>query len=221
MESKQILRILSIEGNIGSGKSTVINTLKDSYSQYNSNNVYFLEEPVSEWVEIQDAFGKNIIEKFYADQEKYSFSFQMMAYISRLAMLKRAIKHCKEKGITLIICERSLQTDKNVFCKMLYDTKKIEDVNYNIYLKWFDEFILEIPKTYFIYIKTTSSIANERVLKRNRKGETISLEYLNMCSEYHDNWLLNNTKDTIIIDGNDVSGKTYDLTNKVVMSFLN
>ena len=83
-----------------------------------------MEEPVLEWVEIKDTNGKNIIENFYENQEHYSFSFQMMAYISRLAMLKRAIKHCKEKGIKLIIFERSLQTDKNVFCKMLYDSGK-------------------------------------------------------------------------------------------------
>ena len=100
------ITIVSIEGNIGSGKSTVINTLKEYYksSYKNNNKVYFLEEPVSEWVEIKDSDGKNIIEKFYENQEHYSFSFQMMAYISRLAMLKRAIKHCKEKGIKLIIC---------------------------------------------------------------------------------------------------------------------
>lgn len=214
---KQI-QILSIEGNIGSGKSTVINTLKQFYN--NSNDVYFLEEPVSEWVEIKDSDNKNIIQKFYEDQERYSFSFQMMAYISRLAMLKRAIKHCNENNIKLIICERSLQTDKNVFCKMLKDTGKIEDVNYQIYLKWFDEFISEIPKIYYIYIKTDPNIANERVIKRNRKGETISVEYLEMCSNYHDTWLCSN-KDTIVINGNDVSSSTFDRTNEIVCSFIN
>ena len=75
-------------------------------------------------------------------------------------MLKRAIKHCKEKGIRLIICERSLQTDKNVFCKMLYDSGKIEDINFQIYNKWFDEFISEIPLIYFVYIKTEPKIGN-------------------------------------------------------------
>jgi len=128
-----MVEIVSIEGNIGSGKSTVIDTLRLSYKA--NKNVYFLNEPVNEWTQIQDCNGENIIEKFYADQEKYSFSFQMMAYISRLSMLKRAIKYCKECNIKLIICERTLQTDKNVFCKMLYDCNKIEDVNYQIYLK--------------------------------------------------------------------------------------
>ena len=217
------ITILSIEGNIGSGKSTVINTLKEYYKSNEKGNdkVYFLEEPVSEWVEIKDSDGKNIIEKFYENQEHYSFSFQMMAYISRLAMLKRAIKHCKEKGIKLIICERSLQTDKNVFCKMLHDSGKIEDINFQIYNKWFSEFITEIPLIYFVYIKTEPKIAHERVLKRNRKGENISVEYLEMCSTYHDNWLIENgTRNSIVINGNEVSSRTFEKTNEIINKFI-
>ena len=225
------ITIISIEGNIGSGKSTVINNLKEYYksSDKNNNKVYFLEEPVSEWVEIKDSDGKNIIEKFYEDQEHYSFSFQMMAYISRLAMLKRAIKHCKEKGIKLIICERSLQTDKNVFCKMLHDSGKIEDINFQIYNKWFSEFISDMPLIYYVYIKTEPKIAYERVLKRNRKGENISVEYLEMCSMYHDNWLVNGnvnsnvnnmTRNCIVLNGNDVSGAIFEKTNEILSSFI-
>ena len=218
------ITIVSIEGNIGSGKSTVINTLKEYYKSNDKNNdkVYFLEEPVSEWVEIKDSYGKNIIEKFYENQEHYSFSFQIMAYISRLAMLKRAIKHCKENEIKLIICERSLQTDKNVFCKMLHDSGKIEDINFQIYNKWFSEFISEIPLIYFVYIKTEPKIAHERVLKRNRKGENISVEYLEMCSMYHDNWLIENgTHNCIVINGNEVSSITFEKTNEIVSNFIN
>lgn len=215
------MRIISIEGNIGSGKSTVINNLKQLYKQKYDHEIYFLEEPVNEWTEVQDLNGTNIIEKFYNDQHKYSFSFQMMAYISRLALLKKAIKYCNENNINLIICERSLETDKNVFCKMLYDAKKIEEVNYQIYLKWFDEFITEIPKIYYVYIKTDPIVAFQRVLERNRKGEKISLIYLEDCSKYHDYWLTNDTTGTILVDGNKSSHNVYDQIIKVIDGFIN
>lgn len=210
------INIISIEGNVGSGKSTSINSLKELYK--NDNRIYFLEEPVNEWITIKDKSGKDIIEKFYENQEKYSFSFQIMAYISRLSMLKNAINYCKLNNIKLIVCERSLNTDKNVFCKMLKDSDKIEDINYQIYLKWFNDFITEIPKTYYIYIKTDPKIAYDRVIKRNRKGENISLEYLTMCSNYHDIWL--NIRETIIINGNDVSLSTFEQINNVISTFL-
>ena len=53
---------------------------------------------------------------------------------------------------------------------MLYDNDLIEDVNYDIYLRWFDEFVKDIPMCKFIYVKTAPEKCDERVHKRNRKG---------------------------------------------------
>ena len=63
--------IVSIEGNIGSGKSTLLENLKKNVDK--NNNVIFLKEPVDEWNKIKDENGVTILEKFYSDQEKYSF----------------------------------------------------------------------------------------------------------------------------------------------------
>ena len=80
--------IYSIEGNIGSGKSTLIDILR---KENKLKNVVYLEEPVKVWETITNKEGVTILEKFYKNQEKYSFSFQMMAYISRLSELKKKI----------------------------------------------------------------------------------------------------------------------------------
>ena len=74
-----IARIISIEGNIGSGKSTLLENLKEKYKD--DNKMVFLDEPVKLWNNIKDKNGMTMLEKFYSDQDKYSFSFQMMAYI--------------------------------------------------------------------------------------------------------------------------------------------
>ena len=190
--------ICSIEGNIGSGKSTIIKNLKKTLYNLNYKNVIYLPEPVDVWESIKDNSGKNIIECYYENQEEYAFSFQMMAYISRIHQLRTAIKN--NQG-SIIITERSVLTDKNVFAKMLYDDKKIKEIDYAIYLKWFDEFIKEIPISGIIYIKTVPETASERVVKRNRKGETIPLEYLKLCHTYHDNWLLNEKIPILQMDG--------------------
>ena len=189
-------KIYSIEGNIGSGKSTIIKILKEHFKS--NDNIIFLLEPVDEWNTICDN-DKTILEKYYENKKQYAFSFQMMAYISRLSQLKEALK----KGYNYIITERSIATDKNVFAKMLYDTDKIDEINYKIYLTWFDEFINEIPEFQYIYIKTTPYKALERINKRSRKGESIPIEYLKKCDLYHDEWLKNtNVNNLIILDGN-------------------
>ena len=200
---------ISIEGNIGSGKSTLLANLREHYK--NNDNVIFLKEPVDEWAKIKDINGTTILEKFYADQEKYSFSFQMMAYVSRIKVLRDTLKEKnigQDKKHYIIITERSLYTDKLVFAKMLYDSGKIEDVNYQIYLNWFDTFSGEFPVHKVIYVKATPEKCYERIAKRSREGEeNIPLEYLTACSLYHDNMLDKTTdicvcNEQLILDGN-------------------
>ena len=57
--------IFSIDGNIGSGKSTFYNYIKEHFSRYynkpDGKQVYFVEEPVKDWEDIKDADG-NVID---------------------------------------------------------------------------------------------------------------------------------------------------------------
>ena len=208
MSSSVSYTFISIEGNIGSGKSTLLANLRQHFKD--NDNVIFLKEPVDEWAKIKDINGTTILEKFYADQEKYSFSFQMMAYVSRIKVLRDTLKEKNktENKNCIIITERSLYTDKMVFAKMLYDNGKIEAVNYQIYLNWFDTFSGEFPVHKVIYVKADPEKCYQRIAKRSREGEeNIPLEYLTSCSLYHDN-MLDKITDTcvcneqLILDGN-------------------
>ena len=204
--------VISIEGNIGSGKSTLLSNLREYYAK--DANVVFLKEPVDEWEQITDKEGATIIQKFYADQKKYSFAFQMMAYISRLNVLRLAKKEAQKRKNkkscekTIFITERSLYTDKMVFAKMLYDDSKIEEVEYQIYLKWFNSFVDEFPVNQVIYVKTDPEVCFNRIKSRLREGEeNVPLTYLTNCSKYHDNML--NKKlatcvcdEQLVLDGN-------------------
>jgi deoxyadenosine/deoxycytidine kinase len=200
--------IISIEGNIGSGKSTLLANLRENFKD--NVDIVFLKEPVDEWAKIKDKNGTTILEKFYADQEKYSFPFQMMAYVSRIKELRNTVKEQKKNSSKpfVIITERSLYTDKMVFAKMLYDTGKIEHVNYQIYLNWFDTFSDEFPVHKVVYVKTAPEKCHERILKRSREGEdNIPLSYLKSCSFYHDNMLDKNLttcvcETQLVLDGN-------------------
>lgn len=192
--------IISIEGNIGSGKTTLVNYLKENWDSENRRLITYLQEPVDIWTTIQDENSESILSKFYKNQDKYAFSFQMMAYISRISLLKNAVK---ENPNGIIVCERSVLTDKNVFAQMLYDDGKIESVNYQIYLKWFDEFIEDIPIHGFVYLQVTPEICFERIIQRNRQGETIPLEYLQTCMKYHDAWL-DGEKNKLIITNDEL-----------------
>jgi deoxyadenosine/deoxycytidine kinase len=203
-------QIISIEGNIGSGKSTILQHLKECFKT--TENIIFLEEPVDIWETIKDENGTTILTKFYENQEKYSFAFQMMAYISRLSILKNTIK---ENPNAIIITERCLNTDRYVFAKMLYDNKKIEEIEYQIYLKWFDEFCDIIQNSKMIYMKTNPEICYERIAKRNRTGESnISIDYLNGCHHYHEEMIKKINYSILEINSNIDTDINKDIINK-------
>ena len=208
--------LFTVEGNIGSGKSTFLNVLKDELKHVNGIPVVFVEEPVGEWETIQSEDGKTMIELFYADKEKYAFSFQIMAYISRLKCLQNTIQRYPN---CILISERSLLADYHVFAKMLFQDKLMSYENYQIYTKWFHYFQQTSEADGIIYLKTENEVCYQRCISRNRKGEEeISLDYLTSCSRMHDDWIDNELIPTCTLDNN--SKKEVELVREFIETEL-
>jgi deoxyadenosine/deoxycytidine kinase len=211
--------IFSIEGNIGSGKSTLVEFLKKSKKNIKLSNlpIVYLQEPVDQWDKIKNENGISILEEFYKDPKTWAFSFQMMAYISRLSLLKKTIR---ENPDSIIITERSTFTDRNVFAKMLYDEKNISHIDYQIYNTWFGEFVKELTLSGIIYVKTSPNKCSERIKKRNRIGENIEIKYLNKCAQYHDDWI--EPQDNVLFLNGDIDfTESNEVLNKRIRSIFN
>ncbi len=184
------IMICSIEGNIGSGKSLLLESLLKSNEL---PGVVFLKEPVDMWERVQDYQGQNILQKFYTDSKTYAFPFQVLALCSRIELLNSTIENNPECRI--IITERSLFTDKYVFADMLYYTGVMEDINHSIYSQLFHSFSKGLIVDRVIYVKTPPQICSERILKRLRVGEdNIPSSYLETCHEYHENMIYGSPK---------------------------
>jgi len=169
-----------VEGNIGTGKTTFLSFLKKQIPKYN-----ILYEPVDEWVNIKDANGKNLLEHFYEDQNKWSFPFQMNTFISR-------VKKIQDSNSDINIVERSVYTDRNCFATNCFNSGKMTSIEYDIYCRWHDWLCAKFPvkPNGFIYLKTAPEISHQRIKKRDRRGEdTIPLEYLQTLHKLHEKWM--------------------------------
>jgi deoxyadenosine/deoxycytidine kinase len=216
--------IISIEGNIGTGKSTIVENLKKYMKDI--PGVVFLKEPVDIWESIKDSnTGETILQKFYADPQKYAFSFQVMAYASRLSVIRQQIHAIPAPDI--IICERSLEADYNIFAKMLHDDGMIDDVNYKIYKHFYEEFSYKYGLDAVVYIDSDAEICHERIKKRAREGESgIPLDYLQKCKSYHDTWLGNvemeklhlNTNSDATYDGSDIGSEWLEQIKQFILT---
>lgn len=195
--------VITIEGPIGVGKSTFSNILK-----LNWENCEIVPEPVDMWKQLINSDGKNMLDTFYSDIKRYAYTFQNVACISRMMKMEETFRSSNSKYIFL---DRSLATDKNVFEKMLYDSKMINELEHQAYNLWCDFYWNYVRdnsqmKPIHIYLKCDASICKQRIAKRGREEEAgISLEYLEDLNKYHDAWLLDGSdKDnTIVIDCNE------------------
>jgi len=205
-----MVQIYSCEGNIGAGKTTFLAHI-ELITKNNSKKIVVLREPVDIWNTVCDKAGQNIIENFYKDPQKYAFPFQILAFTTRLQMLKTTIASNPECEI--IICERSLYADGNIFAKMLYDDGLIDYLSYQIYMKMYENAIDEFPLDGVIYLAISPEECARRVIKRNRPGEEkIKIDYLTKCDEYHKTWLsgVNDGYHVVRMTDSDV----YNFTNR-------
>jgi deoxyadenosine/deoxycytidine kinase len=185
---------ISIEGNIGSGKSSLLAHIIDNESgfltEHSINPIY---EPVNNWSTYRDAEGTTILEHFYRDMPRYAFPFQMLAYFTRYEI------YMKARG-NLLLTERSLDTDRYIFAQMQADIGNIDDICMQIYRTWFDFHAKDVKVAGRIYVRTMPQLCYERIAHRARKGEEgIRMELLEGYHRYHESWLMSGAGEPVLV----------------------
>lgn len=171
---------LSLEGNIGSGKTTLFNILKTKYK-----NKIFIDEPIDEWQAIKNKDGNNILELFYSDPKKWSFSFQICALNTKLDKLTKI-----DFKQNYVMSERSILTDKYCFAKQLHEDNYIGDIDWILYNNCFKNIKSDLYPKAIIYLKCSPDICFDRIHIRNRNEESnITLDYLTKLNYKHSEWL--------------------------------
>ncbi len=235
--------IVTIEGNIGTGKTTKIQLIKERLES-KGYNVKLIKEPVDECLKIVDKEGVNILERFYQDKSKYAFTFQIMALLTRYKIIKDiyikengGLNNIEFKNITnmatktIYLSERTILTDKYIFAKTLHKEGFIDDMQMTIYEQWFDNFSKLFYISTCIYLRTSPEISYERVLKRQRPGEDISLEYLTELHKSHDKFiyedLVKYRTSSLTVDSScDINSEKYNenieiISNNIIDSLVN
>lgn len=184
-------RMILLEGNIGAGKSTVGNTLKES------GLFEFIEEPVEAW---QTGFAANLLDMFYRDMKRWAFTFQITAFITRAKTWQEVLALTDHSRVVL---ERSIFTDRFVFATNSYRIGGMTDVEWEVYCGLW-EFLVSnycVEPDCILYYRTPAEVCLERMKVRGRHEETgVTVEYLKQLEALHDEWLLEHPR-AITLDG--------------------
>jgi len=174
--------VISLDGNIGAGKSTLLEALRVAMP-----DVEVVLEPVGLWSSLKDTDGKSLLELFYEDKRRWAYTFQNFALLTRARALADAMSHTKK---TVIITERSPLTDRYVFAEMLRSSGDLTELEWTLYLRWYDSFTKNIPITGIIYLGTSVLRSADYIIRRGRAGEeSMSLDYLKALDLQHRIWL--------------------------------
>lgn len=164
-------KIFSIEGNIGAGKSTILEYVQTMAPEY-----LICPEPLDEWAELKTDNGDTLLEAFYKDQKTHAFTFQISVLVSRYKQLQTN-RHLFPNRV--LIQERSFLGDFDTFVSTLASYGYFTRAQLQVYLNVFNLFKKQTPAPIFFFVDTPSEVCLERIGQRGRSGEEhITLSYL-------------------------------------------
>ena len=125
--------VFFIEGNIGAGKSTIIERMEADLKKNTTANIYAYTEPVDIWTGIKYE-TKNMLQLLYENPGQYAQQFQTLALVSRQAQYAEFMEHCinSTDKQCIGIFERSYKSDK-IFQSILCTKGYISRLDLDIY----------------------------------------------------------------------------------------
>jgi len=185
------VKFIALEGNTGSGKSTVLQLLSTL------PGVEIRPEPVEVW---QDFHGHNLLQLRYDDPKRWSFTFQTMVQLTRLKMHSPTNSHLPFK-----IMERSLHSNRYCFLECALHSKQLTEAEFALSTEWFQflETNFNIDLDLIVYLRTSPELVFDRIKKRNRAEEkNITLEQLQKIDRFYEDWIMTSNCQVVVIDAN-------------------
>ena len=167
--------LISIEGTIGVGKSTVLKALRDAYSA--DEDVQFVDEPVDQWI----AGGRiNLLDSMYQGSLSQP-TFQLMALSTRIGPVIRALRSAR-----VVIGERSIWSDRYVFAERgLRDpaTRAAYELSHDALQQALPAGLTEV----LVLLEVPVEVALQRIAHRGRSEEqSVDAAYLRELEAGHE-----------------------------------
>lgn len=220
--------LISLEGGISSGKSTLLSSLRD-LGGHDGIKFHFIDEPLDTWTALKNEGGENLLEVFYRDNKRWSYTFQNCAVLSRFLNIRKAIDNWyRDVAVNpdaarsnVFITERCIETDFNVFAQMLREDGCLDGIEWDLYKKWYKLLQDTVRVSAIIYVNTDTDVCIQRIAKRGRQGEeNIPAEYMKRLHEFHLKWIDRMTVPVLAYRNHHTADSKKTNTVKDVLAFI-
>jgi deoxyadenosine/deoxycytidine kinase len=197
------LNYLVIEGNIGSGKTTLAQMISEKF-QAKLVLEQFADNP--------------FLPKFYENQEQYSFPLEMAFLAERYNQLNRELSHFDLFSAFTI-------SDYYFMKSLIFAQNTLQADEYNLYRQFFSIIYEKMPKPdLYVYLHKEPDLLLKNIAIRGRSYETyITREYLEKIAQGYFGYFRQQTDFPIlIIDTNGIDFvKNSDDFEKLTTTILN
>mgnify|MGYP001313967683 CR=1 FL=1 len=181
------IKHIVISGNIGVGKTTLAKKIAKKYN----------------WeLQLEEVKENPYLEDFYESMEDWSFHLQIFFLNSRFNQIQKLSESKK-----IIIQDRSIYEDYEVFTRTLYDSGILKEREFNNYKRLYNTILKYIKQPDLLIYLNNDKIENiiSNIKKRRRKFEKkIDKNYLLKLNQYYKKWIDNHPQNKVL---------TVDLTD--------
>lgn len=196
----QHFKTISVEGNIGCGKSTMLEIFGKRL------DIEAVPEQVEKWTNWN---GVDMLQAMYENPSKHGVEFQNIVIETMIE------SHLKKTHKKLKLMERSIYSTEKCFIKNSFESEIFTKTQFDSLSEKCRKLRedLNISVDCFIYMRISPETALYRIKERRRKGEeNISLELLQKLHLLHEEYVHALNTPVVIIDAN-------KSLNEVVLQF--
>jgi deoxyadenosine/deoxycytidine kinase len=190
-------RSIAIAGNMGSGKSTLVEFLSRTYGvtpfyEPNDDNPYLAD--------------------FYRDMKRWAFRSQLYFLSSKFRLHQQLDR---QPGVVAL--DRTIFEDAEIFATALYQMRKISKRDWQTYQEFYAAILDAIrPPDLMIYLRCSMRTLRQRIRLRGRRMEQdVPLAYLKRLDRLYDAWIASYEMSDVLVLETDRLDYIHDLIHRL------
>jgi len=190
-------RSIAIAGNMGSGKSTLVEFLSRTYG------VKPFYEPNDENPYLAD---------FYKDMKGWAFQSQLY-FLSNKFRLHQELD--RQPGVVAL--DRTIFEDAEIFATALFQMRKISKRDWQTYQSFYGAILDAIqPPDLMIYLRCSMRTLRQRIRLRGREMEQdVPLPYLKRLDRLYEDWISSYAMSDVLVLETDQLDYIHDLVHRL------
>jgi deoxyadenosine/deoxycytidine kinase len=190
-------RSIAIAGNMGSGKSTLVEFLSSTYG------VMPFYEPNDENPYLSD---------FYKDMQRWAFQSQLYFLRNKFRLHQEL-----DRQTGVVALDRTIFEDAEIFAMALFQMRKISKRDWETYQAFYRAILDAIrPPDLMIYLRCSMRTLRQRIRLRGRAMEQdVPLAYLKRLDRLYEQWIDSYTMSDVLVLETDELDYIHDLVHRL------